>query len=239
MKLVRIILFVLIFFLALPEFAFGIPSLLNGLRALGDVWSVQHNYFGDAAVVLVPAMFAIFLAYWGAFRAQKLNWLYSLVATGIVLLMAAAIPSWITMPKERAAAHVKVKIYELARAAEMWAEEKGAYPLTDAELAEALQRARLGGNRDSLYQRKGTPVPYETTVVASAVGPVLRSERPAVIYYGVAADGRRYWITGTALPAEISESVVSVGEHGRSRAFIATGDLDPPSPAMKPAAATK
>lgn len=65
MKVPRIILFVLILFFALPELAIGVPALVNGIRARGEVWSVQHNYFGDAAFALIPALCAIVLAYAG------------------------------------------------------------------------------------------------------------------------------------------------------------------------------
>jgi hypothetical protein len=54
MRVMRIIFFLLIVFLALPEMRIGIPSLAYAVRAHGDVWSIRHNYVGDALFVLIP-----------------------------------------------------------------------------------------------------------------------------------------------------------------------------------------
>ncbi len=54
MRVMRIIFFCLIVFLALPELTIGTVSLANALRAHGEVWSVHHDYFGDALVTLIP-----------------------------------------------------------------------------------------------------------------------------------------------------------------------------------------
>src|SRR5437870_4522964 len=97
-KAVRIIFFLLIVFLAMPEFVLGVPSLMNGIRAHGDVWSVRHDYFGDAAITLIAGLLAVGFAAWGAFWPGKMNWLRFLVATGLTLLMAATLGSWYTPP---------------------------------------------------------------------------------------------------------------------------------------------
>ncbi len=54
MRVMRIIFFCLIVFLALPELAIGTGSLANALRARGDVWSVHQDYVTDALVALIP-----------------------------------------------------------------------------------------------------------------------------------------------------------------------------------------
>ena len=54
MRVMRIIFFALIVFLSLPEMMIGIPSLYYALRAHGDVWSVHHDYLGDALFMLIP-----------------------------------------------------------------------------------------------------------------------------------------------------------------------------------------
>ncbi len=54
MRVVRIIFFCLIVLLSLPEMAIGVPSLANAVRAHGDVWSVRHDYLGDALFTLIP-----------------------------------------------------------------------------------------------------------------------------------------------------------------------------------------
>src|SRR5437016_2956555 len=99
-KAVRIIFFLLIVFLAMPEFVLGVPSLMNGIRAHGDVWSVCHDYFGDAAITLIAGLVAVGFAAWGAFWPGRTNWLRFLVAAGIVLLMAVSLPSWYMDPPQ-------------------------------------------------------------------------------------------------------------------------------------------
>src|SRR4051812_18874810 len=106
MRVMRLIFFVLIVFLAVPEFAIGVPALWNGLRAHGDVWWIRHDYFSDAAVTLIPGVLALLLAFYGAFRAQRANWVYNLLATGIVLLMAVSIPSFLRLPVQHAASQL-------------------------------------------------------------------------------------------------------------------------------------
>jgi hypothetical protein len=153
-------------------------------------------------------------------------------------MMAIAIPGWLTMPQHRAEFAVRLKMRELEQAAGSWSEEKGSYPLTREELAAALAQAKLSGGQASKYQRGGAVVAYEVLVVSDATGPSVRAERPAVLSYAVSGDARRFWITGTALPAEVSESVVPVSEP-TGKMFVVTGELAPPAPALRPATSTK
>ncbi len=55
MRVVRIIFFVLIVFLSLPEMAIGFPSLVNAVRVhTSDAFYVRHDYLGDALFMLIP-----------------------------------------------------------------------------------------------------------------------------------------------------------------------------------------
>ena len=55
MRVVRIIFFLLIVFLSLPEMMIGFPSLWNAVRIhVSDVWYVRHDYLGDALFMLIP-----------------------------------------------------------------------------------------------------------------------------------------------------------------------------------------
>ena len=126
MKVLRFVFFLLIVFLSLAEFRLGFASLADGLHARGDFWSVRHDYFGDAAYCLVPGILAVFFAAWGAFRPGRQNWLRFLVATGLVLLMAVAIPSFYGAPQARARSSVAGRIYDLRDAVEAF--EKATAP---------------------------------------------------------------------------------------------------------------
>jgi len=234
MKILRLILFALVLFLTLPMFAIAVPSFLNGLRAGGDVWSVQHSYFADAAVALIPALLALALAYGGAFRAKKQNWLYFVCAFGITLMMATAIPGYFGLPKHRAESALRMKMREIQQAADTWAVEHPQYPLNEQELAAALGKPRLQDGSMSRFQRKGAVLPYEFSVVVDAAGPVERAPRPGAIYYAVSPDGRRYWLTGTSLPDMVSETAVLVSESGSGPPFVAAGELPAP-PEVRPA----
>lgn len=230
MRAMRIIFFLLIVFLAMPEFVLGVPALLNGIRAHGDVWSVRHGYFTDAAITLVAGLLAVGFAAWGTFWPGKANWLRFAVAAGIVLLMAVALPGWYMEPSRRGASSVHSKMSELQDAAESWAQAHGTYPLAVNDLAPAMQGPAFGGAL-SPYRRAGIDLPYEFAVDQNATGPALRTERPGVLYYNVAADGRHYWITGTALAQPVGGEVVLVSEGSSGPPLVLTGVLKPPAPA--------
>jgi hypothetical protein len=53
MRVMRIIFFCLIVFLSLPELSIGGHALLNGIHAhAAGTWSVQHDYFTEAILLL-------------------------------------------------------------------------------------------------------------------------------------------------------------------------------------------
>jgi hypothetical protein len=231
MKVLRIVFFLLIVFLALPEFAIGYSSLANGLHARGDVWSVRHDYFGDAAYCLIAGVLAVFFAAWGAFRPGRHNWLRFLVAAGIVLFMAISIPSWYYPPQRHAEVAVQGKLLELQEALGPWCVERHRFPLTEQELAAALSRAHVSMNEESLYQHAGAPLLYQAVVVPNAkAGSGVPRERPAVLYYFVSADGTQAWVLATALPAPVSKTVITTGD-----AFVSLPPCSlepaPPTPA--------
>src|SRR3954462_9354815 len=138
-KAVRIIFFLLIVFLAVPEFMLGVPSLVNGIRAHGDVWSVRHDYFTDAAVTLVPGLLAVLAAGYGAFFALRRHWVYAAISAFIVLYMAIAIPSFYAESKPGPA--VVSKMHDLSHAVEEFADRNGKYPATASELESALKQS--------------------------------------------------------------------------------------------------
>ncbi len=230
MKVVRVIFFCLIVFLALPEFVLGVPALMNGIRAHGDVWSVRHDYFGDAAITLIAGLLAVGFAAWGAFWPGRTNWLRFLVATSIVFLMAVSIPSWYAAPEMRSRSAMTGRMRTLQVAVDSWGNDHGRFPLTDAELKEAASagEVRVG---DSPFQRGGVPVQFELALISSAAGPVLHAERPAVLYYAVDADGKRFWISATTLEKSVGNAVVMVGEGSSGPPFVIEGKLEAPAPA--------
>lgn len=210
-RILRFILFVLIVFLALPEFAMGIPSLLNGIRARGDIWSVQHDYFGDAAFLLIPGLIAVALALHGAFFARRANWVYFFLGGGLAFLMAVAIPGWLRMPQRRAEVDVSTRLLELSRAVGPWCSEHRRYPLTDAEVSQALTNAQVNTRVASKYQRGGRVLQYETVIVPNSnPGTMPQPDRPAVLYYLVSTDGSEHWVLGSGLAAPVSEKVTIV-----------------------------
>jgi hypothetical protein len=229
-KAVRIIFFLLIVLLAIPEFMLGVPSLINGIRAHGDVWSVRHDYFGDAAITLIAGLVAVGFAAWAAFWPGKANWLRFLVATGIVLLMLVSIPSWYMDPPRHAASKVHSKMRELQDGAETWAQAHGRYPMAVADLTPAMLGPAFGGAL-SPYRRAQKDLPYELAFDRNATGPAVRTERPGVVYYNVAPDGSHFWITGTALAKATGNEVVMVREDSTGPPLVLTGALEPPAPA--------
>ncbi len=55
MRVMRIIFFCLIVLLAMPELRFGTSALLNGFQAhRAGIWSVRHDYYTEAILLLVP-----------------------------------------------------------------------------------------------------------------------------------------------------------------------------------------
>ena len=239
MKVVRIIFFCLIVFLALPEFALGGPALVNGIRAHGDIWSVRHDYFTDAAVTIIPGSLAIGFAAWGAFWPGKANWVRFLVATGIVLLMAVSIPSWYMPPQMRSRSAMTGRMRTLGTAVEAWGTDHGRLPLTDAELKEAASAGDvlLG---DSPFQRGGKPVQFELALISGVTAPVLHGDRPGKIFYAVDAAGRHYFITGAELPAPVADNAIVVTENSNSGLpLIITGALEPPAPSAPPTPSPK
>jgi hypothetical protein len=232
-KVLRILFFCLIVFLAVPEFRIGYSSLADGIRARGDLWSVRHNYFADAAFGLIPGVLALLCASMGAFFAKRLNWLYSLLATGIVFYMAVAIPSFYGAPQARARSSVNGRMLDLKSAVESYATEKGGYPRTSDEVELALRPARF--DYHSPYQRKGVPVEYQIVPLAGATGPALGAARPALLHYAVDAAGTRYWITGTMLPAAVSDHAIILSGYGEAGPLVVEGKLEPPSPPPPPA----
>jgi hypothetical protein len=234
-KAVRIIFFLLIVFLAIPEFMLGVPSLVNGIRAHGDVWSVRHDYFTDAAITLIGGLLAVGFAAWGAFWPGKTNWLRFVVATGIVLLMLVSIPSWYYPETQGAASRIKRRMYDAQLAAEQWSQAKGKYPLTAEELKAALGPPMPSSADVSPFHRgSGEQVPFEWGFAANASGPTLRADRPAVINYAVDADGKHFWITATTLAKPVGDEVTMLKEGGSP--LVIPGELQPPP--TPPAAVT-
>lgn len=227
MKAVRIIFFVLIVFLSLPGLTLGITSLLHGVRARGDVWSVEHSYFGEAAGALIPTAIALLFAALGAFRPGRLNWIRFALATAIVLFMAATIPSWYYPPEQRARSAIASRMHQVKSAVELWGAERGKYPLSGQELAEAIKSAGIEV-RTARFQRGRQPVEFEITTSAGASGPVTRAERPGVVQYAVSAEGTRYWITATTLPKAVSAQATLVTESRGGPPQVMEGRLEPP-----------
>ena len=241
MKIVRIIFFCLIVFLALPELGIGGSSLYHAVRSLGDVWSIRHAYLVEAAVTLIPGVLAVLLAAVGAFRpARQHNWVLFVFATGIVLFMAVSIPSWFSAPRVGASASTAERMREMESAAQNWAPEHKHFPRNAAEVEEALRHSDF--RRSSPYQRAGHPVEYEVVTVANATGPALKASKPGVVFYSVDEAGERYWITGTTLPAVVSDhaTIVAVMVFPYDRPLVIEGKLElPPAPARPPTAKKK
>jgi hypothetical protein len=229
-KAVRIIFFLLIVFLAMPEFVLGVPSLVNGIRAHGDVWSVRHDYFGDAAFTLIAGLLAVGFAAWAAFWPGKANWLRFVVATGLALWMAATLGSWYTPPLVEQRRAVNDKVWEMGTAAQAWASENGSFPLNDGDVVQLMTtgRLRLG---DSPFQHGRAVVPYELKVISKASGPVFQTPRPGMIYYAVDATGQRFWITGTGLSAPISMETVVIEDGRKGGRLVMTAEIESPNPA--------
>jgi len=235
MKVLRIIFFLLIVFLAMPELVLGVPSLMNGIRAHGDVWSVRHDYFGDAAITLIAGLVAVSFAAWAAFWPGKANWVRFLVATGIVLLMAISLPGWYMDPLARARDSEQTTIFRLGLRIDAWAEKTHRYPLSKQELIEATDHHDDIGL--SPYQKNGQQLSYEFKVVPDATGAALCEDYPASLCYAVNTSGTWYWLTGSTLTSVGSSnaSALRIGNTGNTL-VIAGNTLELPRPnTSKPA----
>ena len=237
MKVVRIIFFCLIVFMALPEFMIGVPSLIAGIRShSSDVWSIRHDYFAEAAFTLIAGFLAVFLAGWCAFRAKKHNWIYSLFATGIVFFMAVQIPDFYMDPAGRVRSTTASKMQYVQAVMDKWGNDKGNYPRDAAEVALALKDTNLGAAEPlgpSRYQRGDHAFDYEVVTTTNASGPKLGGTRPGLLNYSVDASATHYWLTGTTLPAPVSNSVIALQETNGGPPLIILGELTPP-PAPTP-----
>ncbi len=236
MKIVRIVFFSLIALFCLPLLIGGGTELIQGIRARGNIWSVHSDYFVVAGFLSVPALLALLFAGLGAFRPGRFNAVNWVLAVGILLYMAVAIPSVLTNPTWRAASSVLGRMRTLQTAAEAWAQVQGSYPLTQQDLSEASKGADSGTD-DSRYQRKGQKLQYEYVLTPGATGPVLRADRPAVIHYAVNSTGTHYWITGTVLPSDVASSAIVLRESQAENGppWVIEGKLEPSAPATEPA----
>ena len=222
MRVMRILFFAMIVFLALPEFVFGVRGISQGMAARGDIWSVQHNYFG-AAWVLLPDLAAVAIAGVAAFRPIRRNWVLFLAAAIIVLFLAVNLPSWYVPPEMRARSMTMSSMRTLQHAVDDWSAEHGSYPRNAVELERALKKA--GFQRASPFQRKGEPLEYQIVINADAHDPVTSSERPGVLHYAVRLNGSEYWITATTLPEPVSNQVMMMTEGDSGPPWVLTGKL--------------
>jgi hypothetical protein len=235
-RVLRFLFFAMIVFLALPEFVFGVRGISQGMAARGDIWSVQHSYFG-AAWVLLPDLAAVAIAGVAAFRPIRRNWALFLAAAVIVLFLAVNLPSWYLPPEMRARSMTMSSMRTLQHAVDDWSAERGSYPRNAMELERALKKA--GFQRASPFQRKGEPLEYQIVIDADAHDPVTSSERPGVLHYAVRLNGSEYWITATTLPEPVSDQVVMMTEGDSGPPWVLTGKLAPPAPVARPKAAAK
>ena len=210
--------------------------LVNGIRARGDMWSVQFGYFGTGGSLLIPALLALLVAGLGAFRPWRFTWANWVVAAGMFLYIAVISPNMYLYPTSFAATSVLRQMRTLQTAAEAWAQTNGKYPVTQQDLSAAIKETNSEAS-DSPYQRKGEKLKYDYVLTTGATGPALRADRPAVIHYAVDSTGTHYWITGTGLPSAVASSAIvlreSQAEEGPPR--VIEGKLEPSAPATEPA----
>ncbi len=156
--------------------------------------------------------------------------MYFLISAGIVLLLAIAIPSSYYPPASHAASTTTVKMRTIEGALDRWGQEHGRFPADGSEMQQMLatEQLQLG---TSPFQRGRTPLEYDLELTPNASGPVLRGNRPGVIYYAVDPTAHHYYVTATTLDSPMAgNEVVMLREEGAPR--VGKGDL----PAVEPAA---
>ncbi|HYL86708.1 MAG TPA: hypothetical protein VE263_20955 [Candidatus Angelobacter sp.] len=80
-----------------------------------------------------------------------------------------------------------------------WDEVHGKFPSDEAELRKALAVRPL--QEPAIYFRRGSPIPYDVQIVASASGPSegVVPPNPGIVVYAVSSDYKEYWLTMTSL----------------------------------------
>jgi hypothetical protein len=95
----------------------------------------------------------------------------------------------------------------------VWYESHQRFPQDEAEFKDALKQGpaawqfRVSSpSLESDYAKDGKRLQYEVVVIRDATGPKLDAltERPGVIYYGLSADKRQFWVTMTGLHQDVS-----------------------------------
>ena len=96
-----------------------------------------------------------------------------------------------------------------------WYESHHSFPKDKTEFLDALRTGPAAWQYRvsapptlSDYSKRGVRLPYEVIVVQNASGPQTDhfSERPGVIYYWIANDQQRFWVTMTELTEDVSRS---------------------------------
>jgi len=211
--------------LSLPLFLFGGKFLVSALKlrsgqpfytssspedflAYGAIW------VGIALLALVPSVLVLL---------KKSAPSGLLVLPLLVLVLSAiAIPS--NMPPgyrgTMAGRAVERRMKLVATALEQWGGEHGQLPGDDGQLRDALKTNEPPDEdsaTNSRYHRGGQPVPYRFILASNALAPHRlqpAGDQPAIVYCAISSDRKRFWLTATALPGDVSSQVVMLGRDG-------------------------
>lgn len=232
--------------LSLPLFMFGGPFLVSALRlhwgqpfcasspedyaVYGAIW------VGMALLVLVPSALVLLK------KNVPGTWL--VVPLLVLLLSAVAIPSNIP-PGYRgtmAGRAVERRMQSAAAQLQQWGSAHGQLPEDEGQLRGALEPKAAAEEEatpsNSRYQRADQPVPYRFLLVPKAQGPRRPQpplEQPAIVYCAISADRKKFWLTATALPGDVSSEVVVLERDGEF--VVISGEIPPQSAGPAPVAA--
>lgn len=244
----RQVLAVLFGLLSLPLFMFGGKFLVSAVKlhlgqpfcassSPGDFSAYGAIWVGMSLLVVAPSALVLL---------KKSVPSYWLVLPLLVLLLAAvAIPS--NMPPGYrgtiAGRAVERRMQSAATQLEKWGSEPGQLPGDESQLRSALEPKERAEEEtppptNSRYQRGGQPVLYRFVLVPNAQGPRRlqpAGDQPAIIYCAISSDRKRFWLTATALPGDVSSEVVMLERDGEL--VVTGGEVPAKPPAPVPAAA--
>jgi hypothetical protein len=213
-KRLRLVLAALSGLLCLPPLIFGLYFFVCWVRVhTSDIYYVEYPRLLAALVFVGIGILSICCVVYGVIRRSLFGIAF---ATPLFLGLATMIYIPDGMPHvQKSMVSDSNYLSNLNLLLRSWYESHQSFPKDDLEFRDAIRngakKERHGFHSPSPlsdYAKRGARLRYETVVIQNASGPKLDSpsERPGVIYYSIAADQQRFWLTMTALHADLCRS---------------------------------
>lgn len=207
--------------LAFPSGVFSLPPLGFGFYLLAcwvrihttNVYYVDYPYLRTAVVFIWIGLLSLFCTLFSAIRR-------SFFGMGFAIPLCFGLATMVYIPDgtphiQRSMITDSNYLSDVNSFFRVWYERHHSFPKDEAEFLDALgtgpaawQGRVSSPPRLSDYAKGGIRLPYEIIVIQNASGPRMDNlaEKPGVIYYCVASDQQRFWVTMTGLHDDIARS---------------------------------